>query len=173
MNRWMIVLALLALVGCEREKKIVGVDRWNLETTRLKDANGRCQPEELPGGGTGSYCFLNNPLRIRGMPADVDLYFDGVEPTSRLVLIQLKVSSCVPTTMLSWLRASFGEHGEQRSDRYAWPDGHLRAVADLPLAAQPDICLVNLLRADQRAWFDRLWKPADGAPAPAPAAAAP
>jgi hypothetical protein len=148
----------LVLLGCKAEPEIGGVDRWHVERTRLDHATGRCIPDTLADGRAGSYCFGQQPIGIRGMPVDVDLYFAGTEPDARLVELQLKVGGCRPDELESWLRKTFGAPFASRRDTlHAWKNRLLYAAGFLPLADEPGRCLVRIVPAHEDVRWRHVW----------------
>lgn len=153
----LMVLSILFLGACKKEPEIAGVDKWNVKHTHLEDASGRCIPEDLPDGRKGSYCFGQNPIGIKGMAVDLDLYFGGTEPSSSLVEIQMKVGGCNLENLEGWMRKNFGAPTEKKANRQAWKNSHLYALGYLPLAEEPGRCLVRILPLSEQARFDAFW----------------
>jgi hypothetical protein len=151
-------LVLLLLLGaCKKESENAGVDKWNVKHTKLKDATGRCIPDDLGEGRAGSYCFGQQPIGIKGMAVDFDLFFGGTDPESSLVEIDMKIGGCNVENLEGWMRANFGAPTETKGNRQAWKNSHLIALSYLPLADEPGRCLIRLMPLSEQARFDRLW----------------
>jgi hypothetical protein len=148
---------LLVLAACKKEPEIAGVDKWNVKHTKLADATGRCIPDDLGEGRAGSYCFGQQPIGIKGMAVDFDLFFGGTDPEASLVEIDMKVGGCNVENLEGWMRKNFGAPYESKGTRHAWKNSHLVAIGYLPLADEPGRCLVRILPLTEQARFDRLW----------------
>lgn len=157
MRRLAILALLLAGAGCKKEPEIAGVGKWNVKHTRLGDATGRCIPEDLGEGRQGSYCFGQDPIGIKGMAVDLDLYFGGTEPDASLVEIQMKVGGCNTENLEGWLRKNLGAPFDHNGNRAAWKNAHLYALGYLPLADEPGRCLVRVIPLSEQARFDAAW----------------
>lgn len=144
----------VVLIGCKKDSQIGGVQKWNVDDTTLKDANGRCIPDD---NGTGMYCFDNQPMGIKGMHVDIDLYFAGKDPTAKLSEIQLKAGACDDQALFAWMQSSFGAPTEDKGARKMWKNDHLWAVADLPLADDHMLCIVRLIPLREQARFAKVW----------------
>lgn len=153
--RYLWILVLLA--ACKKEPEIAGVDRWNVKHTKLEDATGRCIPDDLGEGRAGSYCFGQQPIGIKGMAVDFDLFFGGTDPEASLVEIDMKIGGCNVENLEAWMRTNFGAPYESKGNRYAWKNRHLVALGYLPLADEPGRCLVRILPLSEQARFDRFW----------------
>ena len=153
-----IALAVVALVGCSEKKanNISGVGKYKFTTTTLADAKeGNCQPTELSDGRKATWCFALPPFKLaKRTVADVDLYFDGTAPTSKLIEIQLKIRGCQEAEVESWMRSAFGPPIESKSTRVYWKNEFLWAAALLP--SEPARCLVHLLPLSENAEIERL-----------------
>lgn len=152
------VVLLVLLAGCKKEPENAGVGKWNVKHTHLEDATGRCLPEDLGDGRQGSYCFGQDPIGIKGMAVDLDLYFGGTEPGASLVEIQMKIGGCNLENLEAWMRKNFGTPFETKgTNRQAWKNTHLYALGYLPLADEPGRCLIRIIPATEQARFDRFW----------------
>lgn len=162
-----VAVAVAALGGCKKEKQIAGIEQWHVNRTTRADATGRCLPEKLSDGRDGAYCFGQKPIGIRGMRADIDLFFASMEPDAKLVEIQLKVGGCDEEKLTAWLQTNLGDPFErQGASRVAWKNAHLFAIGYLPLADEPGRCLVRIVPRREENRFAALWSPA---PSSAPA----
>jgi len=157
MSRRRAALALVLLAACSRETELAGVGQWNVNRTHLEDATGRCIPQKLADGRDGAYCFGQKPMGIRGMAADLDLYFASMDPKASLVEIQMKVGGCRPEDLEAWMRTNFGAPYQTGTDRAAWKNTHLFAAAYLPLADEPGRCLVRFIPAREEPRFQQIW----------------
>jgi len=148
-------LALLVAAACSsRATEFDGIGAWRFSRTTLKDiTGGLCQPTEV-NGQRYTWCFAQQPLKIAGSTAEVDLYFLGGEPSARLVEIQLKVRGCHEDQVDQWLRASFGPPIDSKSTRGYWKNSYLWVAAMLP--SEPGRCLVRALPLSETAEIDRI-----------------
>ena len=82
-----LALLVLAALACgSREPEYDGIGSWRFTRTTLKDiTGGLCQPTDLDDGRKATWCFAQQPVRLAGSAAEVDLYFLGSEPTARLI----------------------------------------------------------------------------------------
>jgi hypothetical protein len=158
--RWGVFLLLvIAFAGCKRERQLSGVGPWNVNRTQLRDATGRCVPDDSPEG-KGMYCFGQKPMGIRGMVVDLDLFFGGTEPDAKLIEIQMKVGGCDDEQLYGWMQTNFGKPVEDRGSHKLWKSTFLWAVAAMPRADEPGRCLVRHIPAREKSRFDRAWPPA-------------
>lgn len=150
------VAALLASAcgGCKQKTEFAGVGPWRIGKTHLRDATGRCQPEELPDGRKGTWCFGQTPLRLGGQDASIDLYFDGTEPDAKVIEIQLQFRGCHEEQLASWVRTNFGEPFETRGKRLFLRNSAAFVVADLP--ESPARCAVRLLPRSETGELERM-----------------
>jgi hypothetical protein len=156
-----VAVLFVLLAGCKAEKQMSGVGPWNVNRTHLRDATGRCIPDE---GSGGTYCFGQKPMGIRGMVVDLDLYFAGDQPDAMLSEIQMKVGGCDDEQLYAWMQTNFGKPAEDKGAKKLWKSKFLWAVADMPLADEPGRCLIRLIPAREKARFERSWPPATTAP---------
>jgi hypothetical protein len=157
-----LVFALLLIAACSRDKELAGVGKWNVRHTRLKDAEGRCTPQKLADGRDGAYCFGNQPIGIKGMAVDFDLYFASMDPEATLVEIQMKIGGCRSEDLEAWMRTNFGAPYETTGTRAAWKNQYLFAAGYLPLADEPGRCLVRIIPATEPARFEQIWSGSTG-----------
>ena len=146
-----IAAALLLVAACSSAPaEPSGVANWDVTKTKLKDATGRCEPDDLPDGRKGTWCYMQPPLSIGGQNAQVDLYFGGVDPEAALIELQLKVNACEPEKLDAWARTAFGQPAEHApggrtywQNRYAYvlliPNGGACMVRVLPLSEQKEV----------------------------------
>jgi hypothetical protein len=147
-----IVLAAVALVvvACKAEPdEYDGIGIWKVTKTTLSQATGRCSPTDLPDGRKGSYCFGQTPLRIAGSPAEIDLYFDGTEPGSRLIEEQLKVRGCREEAVLQFLRKLFGTPVGTKGPKVFWKNRFAFIAAIAP--SDPGQCLIRIFPLSETA----------------------
>ena len=146
-----IVVALLALmVACKPEPdEYDGLGRWKVTKTTLSQADGRCIPTDLPDGRKGSYCIGQTPLKIAGSPAEIDLYFDGTEPTSRLIEEQLKVRGCREEQVLQFMRKLFGTPSGTKGPKVFWKNRFAFVAAIAP--SDPGQCLIRIFPLSETA----------------------
>lgn len=152
MRYW--IIAILLLAACKKEKQMSGVENWNVNRTRLKDATGRCTPD-----GDGMYCFGQKPMGIRGMVTDIDLYFGGQDPEAKLVEIQMKVGSCDDEQLYGWMQTNFGRPVEDKGSRKLWKSKFVYAIGEMPVPDEPGRCLVHIIPVGEKARYERLWPP--------------
>ncbi|MBX3161092.1 MAG: hypothetical protein KF773_34345 [Deltaproteobacteria bacterium] len=144
--RWLAApVALVALAACGKgSADYTGVANWQFGTTTLADVTvGRCQPSDLNDGRKGTWCFGNQPFKVGTKISEVDLYFDGTVPTSKLIEIQLSVRGCIEDEVVQWMTQSFGPPVEERKERAYWKNSFLWAAALVP--QRPGRCRVHLL----------------------------
>jgi hypothetical protein len=146
-----LVLLVLLLSACKKERQLSGVENWNVNRTTLKNATGRCTPD-----GDGMYCFGQKPMGIRGMVVDIDLYFAGTDPDAKLREIQMKVAVCDDQQLYGWMQSNFGKPAEDKGSRKLWKNDFLWAVGDMPLPGDPG-CLVRLIPRREQERFERAW----------------
>ena len=107
-----VAVAALALAGagaaCGRKTEYAGLGPWHVKHTKLRDATGRCQPEDLPDGRKGTWCFGQPGLRLGGQDASVDLYFGGTTPDAPVIEIELQFRGCREEPLEAWLKTHFG-----------------------------------------------------------------
>ena len=150
MKRALLLLVLLA--ACKKERQLSGVENWNVNHTTLDDATGRCTPD-----GDGMYCFGQKPMGIRGMAAEIDLYFAGQKPDSQLSEIQLKIGACDDQELYGWMQTNFGRPVEDKGSRHMGRNSFLWAVGEMPLADGSGQCIVRLIPRREEARFERAW----------------
>lgn len=154
------LVALVGLIGLapacrSRAPEFDGIGDWRFTHTTRKDVTGGlCQPTDLNDGRKGTWCFAQQPIRIGGRTAEVDLYFLGTEPTAKLIEIQLKVRGCHEDELEHWLRAAFGPPIQSKPTRGYWKNSFLWAAALMP--SEPGRCLVHLLPLSENAEIERI-----------------
>jgi hypothetical protein len=151
-----ILAVLVAGSACSgRSPEFDGIGPWRFPHTTLKDiTGGLCQPTDLSDGRKATWCFAQQPIRIGGSTAEVDLYFLGTEPTARLIEIQLKVRGCHEDELDQWLRSAFGPPIQTRPTRGYWKNSYLWAAALMP--SEPGRCMVRVLPLSENAEIDRI-----------------
>lgn len=157
------VLLLVALAACggKKDKEHVGVKKWSVLTTTLKDTRepqpeGRCLPADLTDGRKGAWCTGLVGLNIRGLTANIDLYFESEQPEAKLVELQLKVGACKEETLSAWLTTEFGAWKSRDGNQARWENPNLLMAAYLPLADDKYTCIVRMFPPRERAMFDAL-----------------
>lgn len=146
------LLASLALGGCDRKPADkAGIGRYNVNTTTLAKAPGRCDPTDLPDGRKGAWCYGQPKIGVAGMNADVDLYFGANEPTAKVIEIQLQISGCDDDKLLGWLKKSFGPPTEDRGTRVLWTLPVIYVIGELGAR-----CMVRVLPRSEQAEYERL-----------------
>lgn len=149
-------LALTAPAGCDKKQaEPNGIGKWSFSKTTRKDATGGvCQPTELADGRKATWCYAMTPLRVAESAAEVDLYFDGAEPTSPLIEIQLKVRGCNDQALEDWLRAALGPPIETRSTRAYWKNSFMWVAALMP--SDPGRCRIHMLPLSEAGEINRI-----------------
>jgi hypothetical protein len=147
--RAVLVLVAVALAACKSpEPTYDGIGVWGVTRTVLRDATGRCQPTDLPGGRKGTWCFGQPALKLAGATAEVDLYFAGAEPTAKLIEEQLKVRGCREEGLLTKLRQLFGASTETKGPAVFWQNQFVFIAAIAP--SEPGQCLVRVLPVSEK-----------------------
>jgi hypothetical protein len=147
-----VVLA-TGLACSSKSPEFDGLGPWRFGHTTLKDTGGLCQPTDV-NGRQYTWCFAQQPLKVAGSTAEVDLYFLGTEPTARLVEIQLKVRGCHEDALDQWLRSAFGPPIQDKPTRGYWKNSFLWIAAMLP--SEPGRCLVRALPLSENAEIERI-----------------
>ena len=157
------LLALLAVAGsaagCEERKgEVAGIGTWRFTTTTLEQAQamsvGVCQPTALSDGRQATWCFNLPPYKVGNRVGEVNVYFDGTAPTSKLIEIQLTVRGCVEQELETWMRQMFGPPLEMKATRGYWKNSFLWAAALMP--SEPGRCLVHVLPLSENAEIERI-----------------
>jgi hypothetical protein len=152
-------LIAVALVACSAApEEYAGVGPWVFGKTTLRHATGRCIPEDLAlYERRGSYCTLQPPLKIAGRPSDVDLYFDGEDPASRLVEIRIYVRGCDEEKTLAFFRSILGEPVGTAGAKVFHHNRHLFAAITAP--SEPGRCKIRMVPAGETAAIAKLRAP--------------
>jgi len=152
-RRWLLCAVIAA--GCASPApEYDGIGVWKVTRTTLKDATGRCEPTDLPDGRKGSYCFGQSPLKLAGAPTEIDLYFDGVEPTSKLIEEQLKVRGCREEPTLAFLRKLFGTPFGTKGAKVFWQNRFVFVAAIAP--SDPGQCLIRVFPLSEIAEIQKI-----------------
>ena len=138
----------------KRAKEIAGIGPWSVTRTTLASATGRCEPTDLPDGRKGTWCYGQQPLRIAGSPAEVDLYFAGDDPKATPIEIQLTVRGCKETPTFDWLRQVFGPPASTTGPWAYWDNAYIFLAAGMPSA--PGRCTLRILPRREQAEFERI-----------------
>ena len=151
-----LLVAVAVLGACKgREAEPSGVGQWTFTSSKLSDVrHGDCQPTKLMDGRQATWCFAQTPYKIGKRVAEVDLYFLGSEPDSKLIEIQLKVRGCVEDELDQWMRAAMGVPIESKGTRAYWKNGFMWAAALMP--SEPGRCVVHFIPLDENAEIERL-----------------
>ena len=155
--KWIVLLACLAAACDERPPEFGGVGKYRFTKTTLADVkDGHCDPTELSDGRKATWCYLLPPYKIANRVAEVDLYFAGLEKTSKLIEIQLKVRGCVEQDLETWMRTNFGPPIETRGGRGYWKNSFLWAAALMP--SEPGRCVMHFLPLSENGEIERVKK---------------
>lgn len=149
-------LAVLA-VGCkDGPPEFSGIGKYRFGKTTLADVkDGICQPTDVESGTRkATWCFQLPPYSVAGRTAEIDLYFEGTEPSGKLIEIQLKVRGCIEADLETWMRSNFGPPIETRAKRLYWKNSYLWAAGLIP--SEPGRCLVHLLPLSETSEIARL-----------------
>lgn len=149
-------VAIVVVTMDKRQPEPAGVGKYRFEHTKLADVEaGRCDPTTVENGARKvTWCYALPGFDIAGAIVEPHLYFGGVEPTSELIEIQLKVRGCNEDTLDRWMRANFAAPVETRGNRRIWENSHLWALALIP--SEPGRCLVRMLPHSESAEISRL-----------------
>jgi hypothetical protein len=158
-KRLLLVIAALVVIGCKADTEYAGLGPWIIKTTPLSKATGRCMPEALAlfGDRPGTYCTLQPPLKIAGRPAAVDLYFDGVAPSSTLIEVRLLIRGCKEEDTLSFFRAAFGAPVATQGAKVFHQNGQVFVSVAAP--SEPGQCTVRLVPTSESAAIEKLKAP--------------
>jgi hypothetical protein len=149
-----VVVAAAFLVACKSPPpEYDGIGIWKVTRTTLKNATGRCTPTDLPDGRKGSYCFGQTPLKIAGATTEIDLYFDGTEPDSKLIEEQLKVRGCREEPTLEFLRKLFGTPIGTNGAKVFWQNRYAFIAATAP--SDPGQCLIRVFPLSETAEIEK------------------
>jgi len=144
-----LVLGAILVAACSSPKpEYDGLGIWKVTRSTLKDATGHCDPTDLPDGRKGSYCFMQQPLNIAGSTADVDLYFDGVDPNSKLIEEQLKLHGCREEPTLQFLSKLFGTPASTKGAKVFWQNRYVFVAAIAP--SEPGQCLIRIFPLSEK-----------------------
>jgi hypothetical protein len=150
-----LVLGVLGVVACASPPpEYDGIGIWKVSKTTLKDATGRCEPTDLPDGRKGSFCFGQTPIKLAGAMTEIDLYFDGTEPTSKLIEEQLKVRGCREEQTLAFLRRLFGQPSDTKGAKVFWQNRYVFVVATAP--SEPAQCLIRLFPLSEKSEIEKM-----------------
>ena len=153
MRAWLLVV--LAACGSGTPDEFAGIGKWRFDRSTLADAKeGRCDPTKLSDGRQATWCYALTPLKIAGRAANVDLYFNGTQPDSPLIEIQLQIRGCREDDLVGWMRTNFGEQVGQRDKRFYWQNKYLWAAAFAP--DEPGRCTVHFLPLSEASEIARL-----------------
>jgi hypothetical protein len=146
------IAVVLGLKTCRQgSPEFSGIGKYRFGHTTLADVDeGLCQPTDIEDGRRkATWCFGLTPYKVANRPAEIDLYFDGHEPSGALIEIQLKIRGCVEQDLDTWMRTAFGPPYATRPERGYWKNSHLWAAALMP--SDPGRCLVHFLpHSEQR-----------------------
>jgi hypothetical protein len=151
-----LLVAALAGPGCDRKGDPAGLGRWTFTKATLADGKkaGRCQPTQAADGRKVTWCFGLQPIKAGDRVAELDLYFGGVDDSSRLIEIQLKVRGCVEDQLDRWMRERFGPPFETRAKRSYWKNSFLWSAALMP--SEAGRCIVHFLPLSEGSEIERI-----------------
>jgi hypothetical protein len=149
------LLALLAL-GCEgRKPEAAGFGRWRFNHLTLDQVKeGKCQPTDLNDGRKATWCFAQTPYKVGKRTAEVNAYFLGTAPDSKLIEVQLSVRGCVEDDLEQFLRQSYGPPIEVKGNRASWKNSFIWIAAIMP--SDPGRCLVHMLPVSENGEIARI-----------------
>jgi hypothetical protein len=148
----------LVIVACKSPApEYDGIGAWKVTRTKLKDATGRCAPTDLPDGRKGSWCYGQAPLKLAGAMTEVDLYFDGTAPDSKLIEQQLKVRGCREEQTLGFLRKLFGSPSGTQGAKVFWENRYVFVVAIAP--SEPAQCLIRVFPLSEKSEIEKMKQP--------------
>lgn len=145
----------LALAACgSSDPQYAGVGPYNFGKTTLADVTRlRCDKTKLEDGRVGSWCF-GTKFKTGAHDSEVNLYFDGTEPTAALIEIQLEVRGCDEADLESWMTQSFGAPVERRNQRAYWKNAFVWAAGLLP--ERTSRCRIHLLPLSETSEIARI-----------------
>ncbi len=108
-----LLLALLLVApGCGKKKEeLSGIGPWVIHKTTLERWGNinMCTPAGELMWCQSSPLEKSHTVSLGGQDAAVGAYFQGKDPESPLVEIDLMLDSCQPEKLQSWLRGTFGK----------------------------------------------------------------
>jgi hypothetical protein len=141
------IVAGALLAGCSDKGgsgEFAGIANWSFTSTTRADVTiGRCQPTTLDDGRKATWCVGNPTFQVGSKRASVDLYFEGTEPTARLIEIQLSIRGCIEDEVVQFMIKNFGPPVDERKSRAYWKNQYLWAAALVP--QRESRCIVHLL----------------------------
>lgn len=152
-----VIVVVLGMGSCGKgAPEFAGIGKYRFGHTTLGDLkDGVCQPTEVEDGRRkATWCFGLQPYQVAGRTAEIDLYFEGTEPSGELIEIQLKVRGCVEQDLDTWMRTHFGPPIETRANRGYWKNSFLWAAVLMP--SEPGRCLVHMLPLSEEREIARL-----------------
>ena len=152
-----VVTALLGLVACnDPTPEFAGVGAYRIGVTTIADVkNGRCDPTDLDGGRRkATWCYGMPAYKVADRTAQIDLYFEGTQPTGPLIELQLTIRGCIEQDLETWMRTNFGVPVETRAGRGYWKNSVLWAAALMP--SDPGRCVVHFLPLSETAEIARI-----------------
>jgi hypothetical protein len=152
MRAWLLAGVALAGACKAAAEEPSGIGAWDVTKTTLADATGHCDRTELPDGRKGTWCYMQPSLSIGEQSAQVDLYFGGVDPTSPLIELQLKVPVCDVEKLEAWGRTSFGTPYARAGGRTLWKNRYLYAM----LAPDGSRCMLRVLPLSEAKEWERI-----------------
>jgi hypothetical protein len=136
---------LVTLAGCSgRAAEPSGVGPYTFTTTTLASIkHGNCQATKADDGRQLTWCFGLPAVKLGTRAAEVNLYFLGHEPASKLIEIQLQIRGCLEDDLDQWLRTAMGAPVDQRPNRAYWKNGFMWVAAKMP--NEPGRCIIHFL----------------------------
>lgn len=160
MARCGIVAAIVgAISACgEPTPEFSGVGKYRIgSTTRADVKDGRCDPTDIEGGTRkATWCYGMASYKIANRVAQIELYFEGTEPTGPLIEMQLTIRGCLEQDLDAWMRTNFGPPIETRAERAYWKTSVLWAAALMP--SEPGRCRVHFLPLSETREIERIHK---------------
>lgn len=151
------LLAVVAAAACKSPPpEISGIDKYRIgHTTRGDVDDGVCQPTDIADGTRkATWCFAMPPYQVAGRTAELELYFEGTEPSGALIELQLKIRGCDEQALDHWLRTQFGPPIESRGARAYWKNSIVWIAGFLP--QEPGRCLIRMLPLSEQAEIARI-----------------
>lgn len=127
----LVVALSVAAFACKKEEQVIdGVGDYHLGKTVEKDVkHGRCTPQD---SGL-NWCAHLPRLQVAEQAADVHLYFEGSEPTAKLVEILLSINACKSRPVQLQFEHELGPAQESVAGQLIWRSKAAVIVAQLDL----------------------------------------
>ncbi len=141
----LLLLALVAISGCKRERPLDGIGPYRFGKTTLGDWGYACNPPNAKGR---IYC-QSNPLekthayKLGDQNALIAATFYGGDKTTPLAELELYVGDCRVDELKSWLRHTFGSPTSTSDQKMFWKQKKLFIAAKVPPGASE--CYVTMV----------------------------